>query len=277
MIRKLVLAVAAVFGLSAVALGQQPVPVGGNDAPVQNLDPSITITQAQKNFPGPGGANPTDWTFTVSGTFSAPVVNGNNWQLTGMSLTVVPKDGGRSDSYGVQAGSNPSSWTVTTNTCGAGDYFLFVIATASLPNPQTTTALSSAPVFSNMPQNSPTGQMNNAFPAKGYVSFNWFVNPTRNANMISATSRTNAGANATTDLQSKPVIVVIPKNGGQYFRSNNGSWGNPPAQQEPYTGTASSPQLPAGTQYYTYMHMTGVRAGGTPPTNIGCTSVKGPM
>ncbi len=265
MIRNLVLLVAAILGLTTAALA------------VPNTTPSITISAIQKNLPGPGPAQPTDWTFTVGGSYTAPVVNGNIWQLTGMTLIVVPKDGGRSDAYQVQPDNNPNSWTVTTKSCGTGDYFFFVIASAYLPDPLQTFDLCSAPVFANMPRNSPLGGLNNGFPANAYVSFFWLANPTRAGNVISGTARTLARGGATTDLQTKPVLVVIPKNGGMFFRSVNGSWGTPPAQQEPYTGTASSPQLPAGTQYYTYMHVTGNLAGGTPPSEFGCTSIQGPM
>ena len=58
MFRKLILSVVAILGLTTAALGQA------------NTTPTITISAIQKNLPGPGPAQPTDWTFTVGGSFS---------------------------------------------------------------------------------------------------------------------------------------------------------------------------------------------------------------
>ena len=62
-------------------------------------------------------------------------------------------------------------------------------------------------------------------------------------------------ATVNVDLNTMPVLNAIPKNGGEFFRSTNGTWGTPPPQNPPYTGIASSPLLPASRTYYSYMHL----------------------
>lgn len=248
MIRNSLATVAAILSLTTVALGQP------------NTTPTITLMG--------GSANEFNWTFTAGGRFTTPIVDGNTWSLTNMSLIVFPLTGGRSDTYPVSDGSTVGSWTSTTAAYAQGQYAVFAIATATLPNTTRKMDISSQVITATIPAGNFAGTTNTTAVVKTYASMKLF-SPSRVNNTMSATAQAGSGTyngtlNAGPNLDLPPVMVLLPEGGGEFFRTTDGVWGSP--QGKATTNTVAN-QLLQGTRYYSYIFCQGTCSNGDTQLN----------
>lgn len=264
MIRQLILSVAAIFGLTTMAMGQN-VTLTINANPTIN-DCAVTFTGTNAEFPGWGV------------------------QAGSIQVVMIPSAGGLSRAFAAQNGTQPGQWTCTTARVPNNGYKAFAIATAApVATTTTTTTATTGDDGGGGPQNpgdqpapqlicSPQIDVSTVVfgppggpppPAPPADDKPWFVvaydgnSPARGAPVNNAASIKAKGTFAKTPdflaaaEAETAILVQLPSGGGQFFRSP-GVPNQASQQQGVYiweVPEANTPQLPLNPKYNVYAYI----------------------
>ncbi len=220
MIRKLVLTVVAVFGLTTVAKAQ----VNGS----VTINPPTYDTDATRS-----------WKLTFTGGFG----NAAGWTVDEFQVVLIPKAGGISRSFATLNPAAQNAWSITTDEAiESGVFNAFVIAKTwdatvvqvvvddgppPPPPPPAPRTLICSKVIEVNTGTLAGGANNPTLAAKTYASLTFGAgSPVRLVNGFQATATTGRGdyvlqqqnESFGTDYSTRPCMVFLPADGGEFSR-----------------------------------------------------------